>query len=196
MRSVLGRDGTGIAEGLTARGRGTRGITGKILIIDENMRTVGTDEAGHVRIQTVGQEGHFDARARDELTLAVSHVLSLCGGRIRERGVGELQRFGFQRPAQLGRAGRRRRLGVGQRDTGRRFRSLGTTARMNDPVGHHRLHVASSGHLLDFRRRHPCRERVDGAERGDLAAAHGLQTTDDRTLRVGHRRRAGRHGTP
>src|ERR1700719_4470347 len=106
VRRVLSGNRTRIAECLSAGGGCARGIAREILIIDEYRRAVRMNEARDGRIETIREERHLHALTRDQITMAVSHLLGLRYGGIGECSMGKLQRFGFQRVAQRCRTGR------------------------------------------------------------------------------------------
>src|ERR1700731_4935940 len=91
VRHVLGGDGTGVAECLSAgRGR-SRGVAGEILEINEYRRAIGVNEAGNGRIEAIGEVCHLHALAGDQLTMTIAHLLCLRYRRIRKCSVGKLQ---------------------------------------------------------------------------------------------------------
>ena len=93
---ALGRDRTGVTEGLGRTGGRVRAVPGEVLVVDEDVRTVGPDEVLVVDVQPVGQECHLDPGAGVE-------VLRLRGRRVQECGIGQLQCLGFEE--RLGRVG-------------------------------------------------------------------------------------------
>ncbi len=192
VRVVLGRNGARIAEGFAPGRRRAGGIAGKILVIDEDVRTVGTNESGNVGIQAVSQERDFDALARDRPAVAVEHRLRLRRRRIQKCRSGELQRLGLQGAAQSARRTRGACAGNGivVGCTGRPVANL----LMDDPVGHHGLHHRMRGELLRLRRRNAGGKRIDGAERGYVARARLLQLADQGTLRCRDGRCSSAHG--